>query len=432
MDNFNAKFVSVIILAMINISCGERDIIGPDGDGITLFDIKVTSLGLKVILSWDAIDNSDLTGYNIYRQEDGGGFAKYDSTASEEISFIDNTVTAEIGYDYHITAKLTDNIESLPSDTVRIIPGFTTTWVLDNSTGVLTELTHDVAHKTGNFFDNLPFVAAFDINKKNGYVYLLNGFDKTLMLYVEGLAPATFTNSDSTFTKFEDPSDFDYDSVQDDMWIADGLSGNIFHFSELEPGEWVRVDSLNTGGSADEGQIDTNIGDYWVVNRAGKSVEIYQNLSTGYRRISIGGFSSGEIILALDEKRARAYAIDIGAGTVFIITATGDKNEISEINQAILAAVDPESGDLWILANDDEAGSYELIKLSVFGSRIREIDTGLSDPTWIGVNSYNMNVVVLNRELDEPKAATFDQFGNNINTFDSLTEPVRARTVKLD
>ena len=479
MNNFNIKLVSVIILAMINLSCGERDISGPDGNGISLFNLRVTSIGLIVILNWDAIDNSSLIGYyinrqeedggfhrfdstaseeisftdqtvivdkryeyyitakltdnveslpsdtvriipglttldlrvtsidlsvilswdaidnssvtgnNIYRQEDDGGFVKYASVASEEISFTDLAVIADRKYEYHITAKLTDNVESLPSDTVRIIPGLTTTWVLDNSTGILTELTHDVAHKTGKFFDNLPSVAAFDINKTNGYVYLLNGFDKTLMLYVEGQKPATFTNADSTFTKFEYPSDIDYDSFRDDIWIADGLSGNIFHFSEFEPGRWMRLDSLNTGGSADEGQIDINVGDYWVVNKAGKSVEIYQNLSTGYRRISTESFSTGEIILALDEKRARAYAVDKGAGKVFTITATGIKNEISEINQAILAAVDPESGDLWLLANDDEAGSYELIKLSVFGSRMREIDTGLSSPSWMGVNPYN-------------------------------------------
>lgn len=431
MININSKLFAVIILMMINISCGDRDITGPDDGGISLFDLRVTSIGLEVILSWDAIDNSDLTGYNIYRQFNDSNFEKYASVSSEEISFTDRTVTAEIRYEYQITAELTNDRESEPSETVRIIPGLTTTWVLDNSTGILSELTHDVAHKTGKFFSDLPSVVAFDIDQKNGYVYLLNRFDKTLMLYIEGQLPATFTNPDTTFTLFDDPSDLDYDSVRDDMWIADGSSGNIYHFSELEPGRWVRVDSLNTGGSADEGQITDN-GDYWVLNTKGKSVEIYQNLDTGYNRINIGGFSSGAILLALDENRARAYAVDIGTGEVSVITATGIETPISTINKAIAAAVEPESGDLWLLADDDEDGSYDLIKLSDTGGRIFEIDTGMSDPTWMGVNSYNMNVVVLNRTFDEPKVATFDKLGNNINTFDSLTEPVRARIVKLD
>jgi len=434
MSNINSKLFSVIISIMIVISCGERDISGPGNDGITLFDLRVKSIGLEVILNWDAIDNSDLIGYNIYRQFNEEGFSKYDSVLSEENSFTDFTVTADKKYEYYITAELTGSLESLPSDTVRIIPGLTTTWVLDVSTRILSELTHDVAHKTGKFFDNLPFVTAFDINDKNGYIYLLNGSANTLMLYVEGQTPSSLTNPDSTLTLFDDPSDIDYDSVRDDMWLADGSSGNIYHFSEseLEPGEWVRADSLNTGGSADEGQIDTNIGDYWVVNKVGKSVEIYQNLSTGYRRKSIGGFSSGAIILALDENRARAYAVDVSTGTVSVITATGEETAISSINKTIAAAVEPESGDLWLLADDDEDDSYDLIKLSVIGGRILEINTGLRAPTWMGVNSYNMNVVVLNIAFDEPKAATFDKFGNNINTFDSLTEPVRARTVKLD
>ena len=419
---------------MINISCGDRDITGPDDGGITLFDLRVTSIGLEVILSWDAIDNSDLTGYNIYRQFNDSNFEKYASVSSEEISFTDRTVTAEIRYEYQITAELTNDRESEPSETVRIIPGLTTTWVLDNSTGILSELTHDVAHKTGKFFSDLPSVVAFDIDQKNGYVYLLNRFDKTLMLYVEGQEPSTFgtiADSDTVDMKFDDPSDIDYDSVEDDMWIADGLSGNIYHYSQNDPGKWVLADSLNTGGSADVGQIADN-GDYWVLNSKGKSVEIYQKRNTGYNRINIGGFSSVAIILALDENRARAYAVDIGTGEVSVITATGVKTKISAINQVFSAAVEPESGDLWLLADDDGSGSYELIKLSDTGGRIFEIDTGMSDPTWMGVNSYNMNVVVLNRTFDEPKVATFDKLGNNINTFDSLTEPVRARIVKLD
>ena len=419
---------------MINISCGDRDITGPDDGGITLFDLRVTSIGLEVILSWDAIDNSDLTGYNIYRQFNDSNFEKYASVSSEEISFTDRTVTAEIRYEYQITAELTNDRESEPSETVRIIPGLTTTWVLDNSTGILSELTHDVAHKTGKFFSDLPSVVAFDIDQKNGYVYLLNRFDKTLMLYVEGQEPSTFgtiADSDTVDMKFDDPSDIDYDSVEDDMWIADGLSGNIYHYSQNDPGKWVLADSLNTGGSADVGQIADN-GDYWVLNTKGKSVEIYQKRNTGYNRINIGGFSSVAIILALDEKRARAYAVDIGTGAVSVITATGIETPISTINKAIAAAVEPESGDLWLLADDDGDGSYDLIKLSVTGGRIFAIDTGMSTPTWMGVNSYNLNVVVLNRTFDEPKVATFDKLGNNINTFDSLTEPVRARIVKLD
>ena len=124
--------------------------------------------------------------------------------------------------------------------------------------------------------------------------------------------------------------------------------------------------------------------------------------------------------------------MDIGTGEVSVITATGVKTKISAINQVFSAAVEPESGDLWLLADDDGSGSYELIKLSDTGGRIFEIDTGMSDPTWMGVNSYNLNVVVLNRTFDEPKVATFDKLGNNINTFESLTEPVRARIVKLD
>ena len=434
MNNFNLKLFFVILLTITVISCGGRDISGPGDDGITLFDLEVKSIGLIVILSWDAIDNSSLVGYNIYRQFDGSEFLKYDLVTGEEISFTDLTVTADQKYEYYITAELTDNIESLPSDTVRIIPGLTTTWVFDNATKNLTEMTHDVAHKTGKVFIGLPGIAAFDIDEKNGYIYLLNGSDKTLMLYVEGETPSSLTNPDSTFTVFDDPSDIDYDSVQDDMWVADGSSGNIYHYSLTNPGEWILADSLNTGGSADKGQIDANSGDYWVVNNSGNSVEIYRNLSPGYSRKSIKGFTSEGIILALDEKRARAYAIDIGTGTVSVIRSSGEETPLITpiINKIFAATVEPESGDLWLLADDNEDRFYNLIKLSVIGLRIFDINTGMSKPTWMGVNPINMNVVVLNEAFGEPKVSTYDKFGESINTFGSFATPKMARILILD
>ena len=434
MNNLNAKpmLFIVILLTITVISCGGRDVSGPDDDVITLFNLKVTSIGLIVILSWDAIDNSSLIGYNIYRQSDGSEFLKYDSVPGEETLYMDNMVSAEIGYEYHITAELTDNRESLPSDAVRIIPGLTTTWVFDNFTRTLTELTHDVAHKTGKVFNGLPSVTAFDIDEKSGYIYLLNGSDKTLMLYVEGQAPASLTNPDSTFTLFDDPSDIDYDSVRDDMWIADGSSGNIYRYSLKAPGEWLLADSLYTGGSADEAQINTNNGNYWVVNSSGNSVEIYRNLSPGYSRKSIKGFTSEGIILALDEKRERSYVIDIGTGAVSVIMSSGDESPISAINKAIAASVEPETGELWVLADDDEDGSYDLIKLSDIGVRKYNINTGMSRPTWMGVNPINMNVVILDETIEEARVYTYDKFGESINTFDPFFSPKIARILKSD
>ena len=116
------KLCVVIIVAIINMSCGERDITDPD-DGVALFDLRVTSFGLEVILSWDAIENSSLTGYNIYRRFNSADFVKYASVTGIEISYTDQSVTADEKYEYHVTAELTNNRESEPSETVQIIPG---------------------------------------------------------------------------------------------------------------------------------------------------------------------------------------------------------------------------------------------------------------------------------------------------------------------
>jgi len=413
-------------------ACGGRDIMDPD-DGIGLFNISVRSIGLHVELSWDAIENEEVSRYRIERSVAGDDFSILAFVDESITEYTDNAVSADVIYEYQVKAELTNGSLSEPSETVRIIPGLTNTWVLDNTTRRLTELTHDAAHKTGRFFDDLPFVGSFDIDEGNGDIFLLNLFDKTLMQYREDFLPGTLLDSvTNEFLTFDDPSDLDYDSANDEMWIADGNSGNIFHFVLKPNGNWLKADSLHTDGSADEGQVDTNNRDYWLVNSIGKSIEIYQSRVFGYTRTSIGGFTTGKIILALDDQKARAYAVDRESGNVSWITVTGEQTTISTINNALYGVVEPGTGDLWLLADDDEDGNYELIKLSITGGRILEVATELSQPTWMGVNGDNLNVVILNLTFDEPKVATYDRLGNIINTFDGFTSPEKGRIASVN
>jgi len=330
-----------------------------------------------------------------------------------------------------LTALFDGSRESDPSEIVRIIPGFTNLWVLDLDFegDRLSELTHDAAHFTGIFFDNLIEPLAMDIDERNGYIYYIDGLQNTLNLVFEGSVPLFLTNAEGNAQIFSDPTDIDFDMSRDEIWLTNGNTGDVFHFEMIAPSEWILADSLNTGGDALNGQLDITAGDYWVVNGKGKSIEIFQKRNENIFQISATGFASGNLSLALDAVRSTAYVIDKSNGEIFLVKASGESTLLTTINNAFIGAV-VSSGDVWLIVDEDENGISDLVKLSVFGTPMVTVMNLYSDPTWIGVNPINMNIIVLNSWPNEVKIGVIsNSTGETISTFKSLNFPAIARIV---
>ena len=426
---------SILVLLFILQSCDGRDLTdGGNDTGITTqFNLNVTSEELEVTLNWDKISDENLDLYNLYRSENEGEFILYDTLNISISSFIDTEVTADIIYEYKITALFDGERESDPSEIVRIIPGFTTLWVLDFQGDVLRELTHDGAHLTGLFFDNLTLPVALDIDERNGYIYFIDGLNKTLNLIFEGMtvpAVLTDTTEEKMIRTFEDPTDIDFDMLRNELWIAGGSTGDLYHFTMINESVWDLTEILNTGGNALNGQLDLTRGDYWVVNGVGKSIEIFQRRDGVIIQVSSTGYASGSLTLALDAERATAYVIDRSNGDIFWVKASGQSALIANIKNAILGAVVPSTGDMWLIADDDENGIGDLIKLSITGNRILEIMNIYSEPMWIGINPVNMNVTVLNTASGEVKIEILsNNTGERLSSFNSINFPGIARIV---
>lgn len=420
---------TILALLFILQSCEGRDLTdgGNDGGITTQFNLKVTSDQLEVTLNWDKISDDNLDLYNLYRSENEGEFILYDTLNISLTSFIDTEVAADIIYEYRITALFDGERESDPSEIVRIIPGFTTLWVLDFLGDVLRELTHDGAHFTGLSFDNLTQPVAIDIDERNGYIYFIDGLNKTLNLIFEGattVAVLTDTSDARMAQKFDDPTDINFDMVRNELWVADGSTGNLYHFTMINESIWDLTEILNTGGNALSGQLDLTRGDYWVINSVGKSIEIFQRRVGEIIQVSSTGYASGNLTLALDAERATAYVIDRSNGDIFWVKASGQSTLIANIKNAILGAVVPSTGDFWLIADDDENGIGDLIKLSITGNRIVEIMNIYSEPTWIGINPVNMNVTVLNTASGETNIEILsNNTGERISSFNSINFP---------
>jgi len=425
------KYATFVVLIFILLSCEGRELTegGEDNGTTTQFNLSVTSDELKVTLDWDLLVDDNIDLYNIYRSENEGEFNLYDTANITINTFSDESVTADVIYEYRLTALFDGSRESDPSEIVRIIPGFTNLWVLDFEGDLLSELTHDAAHFTGIFFDNLILPLAMDIDERNGYIYYIDGQQKTLNLVFEGSEPLLLTNAEGNAQIFSDPTDIDFDMSRDGIWLTNGNTGDVFHFEMIASSEWILSDSLNTGGDALNGQLDITAGDYWVVNGKGKSIEIFQKRNGIIFQVSATGFASGNLSLALDAVRSTAYVIDKSNGEIFLVKASGESTLLTTINNAFIGAV-VSSGDVWLIVDEDENGIADLVKLSVFGNPIVTVMNLYSDPRWIGVNPINMNITVLNSAPNEVKIGVIsNSTGETISTFKSLNFPAIARIV---
>ncbi len=403
----------------ITLSCSDRDPIKIFRD----FNLRATSEKLMIILSWNRVADDDLTGYNLYRSEGGGELVLYRVLEIEDSSYVDSSVLTDVVYGYQITASFVNGRESDPSEEEQIIPGPTATWVYDESSAQLVKMTHDVAHRTSDFYNILISVKAFDVDENSGDIFLLDRFERSVILLKEGKDPLVLTYEGGSIRRFEDPTDIKYDSFRNEFWITDGSAGGIFHFEKIDSTTFVLADSFSTGGDAAEGQLDAVRGDFWVVNNKQNSIVIYLRGNGGFQLRTVGGFSGNSIMLALDENRGLAYAANRSNGDFYRITATGVKTELPSLNGVIWGAVELSDGDLWLILDDNGNGAYNLAKLSKEGNRIITLEGGYSNRTWIGVNPFNYNVVVMDAIPSAAIIEVFTNTGERLSSFGSFIEP---------
>ena len=418
---FRAFVVTGIVFLL---SCGERDPIKIFRE----FNLTVSSEKLMITLSWDSVSDVDLKGYNLYRSVGNGELGLYKALGVMDTSYVDSSVSSDIVYGYQITALFAGGRESDPSEEERIIPGPTITWVFEASSAQLVKMTHDVAHRTGDVFNNLFSVAAFDVDENTGDIYLLDRFERSLILLKEGKDPLVLTYPDESIRRFDTPTDIHYDSFRDEFWITGGSAGSIYHFVKDDTNKYTFADSFNTGGDAAEGRLDALRGDFWVVNNKQNSIEIYLRGSGGFQQRTVGGFSGNSIMLALDEIRGLAYAANRSNGDFYRITTTGVKTTLPSLNGVVLGAVEPSVGDLWLILDDNGNGLYDLAKLSKEGSRIITLEDRYSEkPTWIGVNPFNSNVVVMDVASSGASIEVFTGTGERLSSFGSFNQPLMGR-----
>lgn len=89
--------------------------------------LGATAGNMQIVLSWDANSDSDLAGYNLYRRQNAGDYAKLNSSLLTQTSYTDNGLTNGETYYYVVKAVDSEGLESEASNEVHAIP--TGSWI---------------------------------------------------------------------------------------------------------------------------------------------------------------------------------------------------------------------------------------------------------------------------------------------------------------
>lgn len=89
--------------------------------------LGATAGNMQIVLSWDANSDSDLAGYNLYRRQNAGDYAKINSSLLTQTSYTDSGLTNGETYYYVVKAVDSEGLESEASNEVHAIP--TGSWI---------------------------------------------------------------------------------------------------------------------------------------------------------------------------------------------------------------------------------------------------------------------------------------------------------------
>lgn len=84
--------------------------------------LSASAGNMQVGLTWNANNESDLAGYNLYRRQNGGDYAKVNSSVLTNTSYTDTGLTNGETYYYVVKAVDSEGLESEASNEVHAIP----------------------------------------------------------------------------------------------------------------------------------------------------------------------------------------------------------------------------------------------------------------------------------------------------------------------
>jgi len=168
------KFIITPIIALLIISCSEREHLNPfdpenpDTHGAPT-GLVIVSNRNRIDLSWDPMDINGLSYYQIYRSVDSYNLSLHDSVTANFTYWVDRPVEYDRVYRYAIRACTVDDVSNL-SDTLKIIPGPVNFIIADFYNFSVQKLTYDGEHVLMTNYQDSPIAIETSVTQQKIYI----------------------------------------------------------------------------------------------------------------------------------------------------------------------------------------------------------------------------------------------------------------------
>lgn len=307
----------------------------------------------RIMLTWTPIALTDLKGYLLRRSTvTGGAVAETDIFVSPEFSrYVDLQVVNGQTYEYSLSALVTPDTESLPSEPTVATPGPSSCWVADPGSGVIFRTSAD-ARAIAVQVTGLSSPVAVSADPVDGGCWTTETISGILVrataeggldVLVQGLlrpGKVAVDARDGACWVVEDGHPAGQTSAVTRVRRDGTIQFRIFAFTAPQA---IAVDPTD--------------GSVWVTDRANRQTAKMDE--TGRILFAAGGFETPVDVVA-DPADGGCWVIDEGTKQVVKLNSTGDPvGTVSGFVKPASGAYDNTQGSLWIA----DPGQQAVIKL---------------------------------------------------------------------
>ncbi|MEE9166268.1 MAG: hypothetical protein V3U24_02225 [Candidatus Neomarinimicrobiota bacterium] len=397
----------IILFAAVISNCSDRERLNPldpsnPETGGKPSEVTLSSSRKFISISWDHIQNSSITGYNVRRSTgDWKDTFLITNLSSEDTHVTDTIPHYDSTYSYTVTA-VTETWESAQSDPATIIPGPFNYWVADFYDGTLSRVSYDGAHVLFREFTYSPIAIDIDVPRESLWV---------ASLYPSRIVRMT-TDGEARFSEIllSRPVDLAVDAQSGEVFIAMvGLS----ELTHLAPDGMV-LDNIpcELGIS-----FDTRL----AVDPVGKTVWIAVADSQMVLRVDLE--SPGRVARFPVAPFPRTLSVLPGRGIVWVATDSGvvaiheDGTRNTYLPDYIIhdLSVNMDAERIWLVVSDrfERQWSVQFIEQEEGDWEVRKLDLGTA-----GVFSR----IRSNPGLEYPGVLVYDASGRRIVRLNSQGE----------
>lgn len=340
----------VLGIIFITVSCTQRDRSNPfDPNGAMnseVFGLHVKSDPGEVILSWAGIQSPDLTGYNVYRAQQGNPLQHIGQIDEKTLRFVDQGIEVGQSYVYGITAV--GKVDESPLSRLdTITPGNSRWWVLAADYSPVSELSHDGLHRYASYdqpYYNPDFIAP--VGRTTAYIY--DPFGGTIYKQTVGQPPE----------KFMDEIDY----LNDLFYNSDAQK--LIAIYRLDNRQKLLLISVASGNISEivldnsiQAITQDNRGRLWAATSAGLYLIFPTNLSV--REIAQFG-NSFKVIDLENGPEDRPYLIADNHNAIYQLQSDASIDSVGFVSQPVELRYDGAQDLLWIRAFNNAIGQYRV------------------------------------------------------------------------